>query len=189
MASGTTFLHTNNVHLDNFWCPATRTCVSWGPDNIAVCPLRSRHIQCMSSVVTLNYVCTLWSRAKYPGAYSTGEPRLQHLQNCFLPNLTTSVVYLRGKKFKLDIWESYQTPPYPSTCTFNNYQIILICLQNISPVFPPSLCPSWTTPLSFPPWSILYSHFLPGLPTCILSFFQSIALIKISQWLSTVLNP
>lgn len=70
-ASGTIFLHTNNIHLDIFWCRAPHTCVSWGPDYISVCPLRSRHTHHMSSVFTLKHICPLWSSATYPASCPT----------------------------------------------------------------------------------------------------------------------
>lgn len=71
-ASGTISLHTNNIHLDIFWCPAApHAWVSWGPDHISVCPLRSRHTHHMSSVFTLKHICPLWSRATYPVACPT----------------------------------------------------------------------------------------------------------------------
>ena len=104
-ASGTISLHTNNIHLDIFWCPAPYAWVSWGPDHTSVCPLRSRHTHHMSSVLPLNiYVlCGPGPRIQWPaqhlqlndtnkGISYAASPKL-----LFLPNLTTSVVYLRKK--------------------------------------------------------------------------------------------
>lgn len=105
LASGTISLHANNVHLDIFWNPATHTCVSWDPDHISVCPLRSRctpYIPLQLPLITYVFCGLGHISSCLPNSSNwvikTRASHTQYLWNYFFSHLPTNVVY-HSKKY------------------------------------------------------------------------------------------